>query len=227
MKHLFLSIFSALVFISTGLSAAHAQQSGEQDISSIIKETQKLDSANDSINIIWWIPNEYWQRALGNSHRLTATQVTDFTKTLEDYTVVLVIDAKKGAVATLTYTPEDIVRKNTKLILPSGDQLSPLADDDLTPAAKNIFSMMKPILGNMMGQLGQNADFLFFRNKDKDGKLLLNPIGTGKLTVNSNGHSASWRLPLGSLLPPKICPVCGEPLPGNYMFCPFDGTKLK
>jgi hypothetical protein len=35
-----------------------------------------------------------------------------------------------------------------------------------------------------------------------------------------------WKLPLGSLLPPKICPVCKEKLSGAYKYCPWDGTKL-
>jgi hypothetical protein len=35
-----------------------------------------------------------------------------------------------------------------------------------------------------------------------------------------------WRLPLGSLLPPKICPKCGETFSGAYKFCPWDGSTL-
>ena len=32
---------------------------------------------------------------------------------------------------------------------------------------------------------------------------------------------------LGSLLPDETCPKCGEVLPGNYKFCPYDGTRLE
>jgi hypothetical protein len=226
MKLPFISaLLLSAMLLAPDLRALHAQDP-KTDVTGIIKETQKLDTT-DGVSIIWWIPNDYWQRSLANNHRLTPSQVDDFMKTLEGYTVMLVIDARKGPMATFTYPTPEVLRKNTKLILPSGDILSPLSDDELTPAAKNLFSMVKPLLGSMLGQFGQNAEFMFFNNKDKDGKPLLDPTGTGKLVVNSNGHSATWRLPLGSLLAEKTCPVCGEKLPGNYMFCPYDGTKLK
>jgi hypothetical protein len=89
------------------------------------------------------------------------------------------------------------------------------------------YQLMKPIFANMMGQFGQNTIFVVFPGKGSDGDKLIDPYKEGQLSFVENGHSFSWRLPLGSLRPDETCPKCGEVLPGNYKFCPYDGTKLE
>jgi hypothetical protein len=91
----------------------------------------------------------------------------------------------------------------------------------------NSENVMKPVFANMMGQFGQNTIFVVFPGKGADGDQLIDPYKEGQLSFVENGHSFSWRLPLGSLLPDETCPKCGEVLPGNYKFCPYDGTKLE
>jgi len=112
------------------------------------------------------------------------------------------------------------------MVSPSGHTFTPLDEDALVPGARNLFSMSKPLFSNMFGSMGKHFEFLIFPGKDKSGAKVVDPLGTGTLRFNVNSHSFAWHLPLGSLLPPKSCPTCGQTFPGNYEFCPYDGTKL-
>jgi len=48
----------------------------------------------------------------------------------------------------------------------------------------------------------------------------------GSFAVLIGEKKYRWKLPLGSLLPPKTCAECGEELSGAFKFCPYEGTKL-
>jgi len=214
-----------LLFIAVSLHAAQVD-AGTSNLPALIRETQKLTNSADDFVLIWWIPHEYWQAALKDNPRITDTQKQDIFKTVEDYTIVGVVDAKKGGLAGFSYTASDVVQKTAKLTAPNGKVFSPLSESDLSNAARNLVSMLKPFFGNLLGQLGQNTIFVVFPAKDEDGKSLIDPLKEGRFVVDENNHEASWQLPLASLLPENICPTCGEHLPGNYKFCPYDGTKL-
>jgi len=61
--------------------------------------------------------------------------------------------------------------------------------------------------------------------ENKDGQIL-DAKKEGSFTLTCYGREFSWRLPLGSLLPPKFDPETGESFPGNYHFNPFSGREL-
>lgn len=224
MKH---KLLHALLFLAASLGNAFAQADAGKNVGDILKETEKVDISANDVSIIMWIPFEYWELSLVNNPRITDSQKEDILKMMRDYTAVLVVDAKKGGSDIFTFTSIENISKNSTLTLPSGQKLTPLSEDDLAPDTAMLMAMLKPIFKSTLGKMGENAAFLLFSNKDKDGKKLLDSRSTGKLVLKEKEHTASWRLPLGSLLSPKTCPTCGETLPGNYDFCPYDGTKLK
>src|SRR5262249_557938 len=95
--------------------------------------------------------------------------------------------------------------------------------------AKRVVSLLGPVLTNMLGDVGSHMSFFIFADKTKDPKGQtrgIDPTKPGVLTARLGGEEFRWRLPLGSLRPPKVCPKCHESFPGNYSFCPFDATPL-
>jgi hypothetical protein len=62
-----------------------------------------------------WIPNQYWEESLKNNPRVTDAQKEDLRKALQDYTVVCVVDAKKGGLAVFNFTSAEDVIKTAKL----------------------------------------------------------------------------------------------------------------
>jgi hypothetical protein len=208
----------------TGLCPVLAEDT--QKITSLIKETQKLETNSEGFVVAWWITKQYWEESLKNSRLVIDTQKQELLKALQEYTVISVLDAKKAGTDGFSFTSAEDILKTATLTDPDGQTLSPVADSDLSPGAQNLFAIMKPLLANMLGRFGQNLVFVVFPGKDSGGKSVADPLGAGRLTFVENDHSFSWRLPLASLLQEKICPNCGEHLPGNYKFCPYDGTKL-
>jgi trehalose/maltose transport system substrate-binding protein len=193
---------------------------------SILEETCRRDDTPDHICLVLWVPTEFWRRSLERDPRNTPEKIEDGVQMFDRYTLFLVIDAKKDGRAVLDYIPSELIHSTTAMVSPRGETFTPLNEDALVWRARILLPMLKPLLSKQFGSLGQHMEFLFFPGKDKSGAKIVDPLGTGTLTINVNSHSFAWHLPLGSLLPQKSCPICGQTFPGNYEFCPYDGTKL-
>ncbi|MCA1558049.1 MAG: hypothetical protein LC731_05860, partial [Acidobacteria bacterium] len=142
------------------------------------------------------------------------------------YTLFVVVDGKIGAYGGVTYKSEQVIRDSIQLIDSQGAIYRPLAKESVDAETASLLSLMKPVLSNMMGQLGQNMNFVLFPAKDKAGQQLLAARREGAFTVKMGESTFKWRLPLGSLLPPKVCPVDGEQLNGAWKYCPWHGKEL-
>jgi hypothetical protein len=79
-------------------------------------------------------------------------------------------------------------------------------------------------MASMVGQLGENLEFVVFP-ATAAGKAV-DAAKPGSFTVKLYDQSTTWRLPLGSLLPKRSDRKTGEQFPGNYNFNPYTGDKL-
>ena len=140
--------------------------------------------------------------------------------------VVCVVDAKISPFGSVIPTPRDKILDKLALFIGQGESMKPLSDSEISGDAKNLFAMMKPIMANMFGQFGQGMEFICFNGVDSKGKKLLDPKQEGSFSLIFTDTTYKWRLPLGSLLPPKYDPQTGEEFPGNYNYNPFTGKKL-
>ena len=217
--------FFCLLLVVVSLRPALAEDSSK--VTALIKETQKLTTDSTSLVLAWWIPRQYWEESTKNNPAINDILKSDLLKSVQDYTVIGVVDAKKEGLGGLSFVPVDEILKTATLTDSAGKTVLPIAESDLNSSVQNLLSTMKPLFANLMGRIGQNMFFLVFPGKDGEGNKVADPLGEGHLVFSENGHSFSWRLPLASLLPEKVCPKCGEHLPGSYKFCPYDGTKLQ
>jgi len=205
--------------------AGHAVAGG-QGVQNLVQETMKFDRDDNLFRLIWWIPTEYWEQSFKSQPNMTEAQRQEFYKVVNDYVVVAVIDAKTSMLGSLSASTRDVILSKITLTAGATAPLKPLADSEVSGDAKNLFSMMKPVLGNLMGQFGNSMEFVFFKGLDDRGVHLLDPTHAGLVTINYDGGKYAWRLPLGSLLPPQYDAQSGEAFPGNYIYSPFTGAKL-
>jgi hypothetical protein len=219
------SVNRILCFLLVIIGVWPAVADDGQQIASLVRETQKVVSDSGTLAVALWIPIQMFQDVIKTDTKVTADKQQDLLKTAQDYVLIALVDARKGQTG-LSFTPSEDILKSAKLTGPDGQTVTALADANLNPAAQNLVGVVKPLFAGMMGRLGQNFQLLVFPGADSDGKKLADPMGEGRVTLAENEHSFSWRLPLASLFPEKICPKCGEHLPGNYKYCPYDGTKL-
>lgn len=201
-------------------------QGGQVDITALTQETQKLSQKADEMTMIWWIPEEFWAVSAAQNPAATEADVQELLKTLRPYTVIVAVDGKIGSFGGVTYTSEVAMRASMQLVDDQGNSYRPLTAQDIDPDTQSFLSMMRPVLSNMLGPVGQNMHFFVFPGKGKSGKQIADAKKEGAFSLRLAGKEFKWRLPLGSLLPPKTCPVDGEKLNGAWKFCPWHGSKL-
>jgi hypothetical protein len=149
------------------------------------------------------------------------------SKVLRPYMIIVAIDGKIGNFGGVTYKPEPTIRNSIQVIDNQGNSYRPLSNEEIDADTKNFLSMMQPVLANMLGPMGQNMHFYLFPPKNKAGQDIASAKKEGAFSLILDKRQFNWRLPLGSLLAPKICPVDGEKLSGAWKFCPWHGAELK
>ena len=222
---------SMAILMLMGLCLSAAQQAppasdNKVNMDDFIKDVQRSASDQDKILMILWMPGEFWEAALRNGSKLSPEFVDEFISALNFYNIIAVTDGKLGALGGIEYRSEAEIRTSLSVVGVGGQTYLPIAVSDMDDGAKNILDIMKPIMANTLGRMGENMNFFLFPGKDKQGERLFDPRQEGRFTVKMGEKEFHWRLPLGSLLPPKMCPKCGETFSGAYKFCPWDGSTL-
>ena len=178
------------------------------------------------MTLVWWVPEEYWRVSFARNPAVTEAQTEEFVSVLRPYTVVAVVDGKIGVLGGVTFTSEADIRAGIEIRDRQGTPYPPLSEDTVDAKARNSLAMMKPILANMLGPMGENMNFLFFPAKDQKDQSIAGATEDGAFSVKLGEREFRWRLPLSSLLPPKTCPRCKEECSGAWKFCPWCGAKL-
>ncbi len=57
-------------------------------------------------------------------------------------------------------------------------------------------------------------------------ELIARATEPGSFAIEVGEMVFKWRTPLGALLHPRVCPVDGEPMKGEWSYCPFHGNEL-
>lgn len=241
-------IFIFYAWVSPGLA-----QKSKIDLQALGQECFKQWKTENGQTHVFWMPEEVWQILLAEDPYIIKGNAEQFLELLRPYTFIWVMDAQWNIERPekTRYIPfsddrldEDIERKVKPLLLKpqyksaadiraririrdsKGNHYLPISEDKINVGTRNFVSMLKPIFANMIGPMGENTHVFLFLAKDKEGQRIADPKNDGTFSVEFGGKEFKWKLPLSSLVPPKICSSCEEKLSGAYKFCPWCGTKL-
>jgi hypothetical protein len=206
--------------------AGQCHGQGTTDLQAIIRETQKSSQGPGQISLVWWLPEQFWQVSLGQRPTITKAQADQFLKIIRRYTTIAVLDGTTGPFGGVTYTSEEAIRTGVTIKDAKGESYAPLRESAVDPDMKNLLQILKPVITNMLGAMGQNMHFLVFQSKSKNGGPIADATAEGTLDVLLMGKEFKYRLPLASVLPLKYDPSTQESFPGNYNYNPFTGSKL-
>jgi hypothetical protein len=210
-----------------------AQQSKEAppeiDTQELTNETEQMDNHGGKIGLFWWVPVEFWEQSAVQSGANYAIAKKTFAP-LANYNL-FIIGVGTYNVGGISWAKEQDIRRGVVLRDQAGNTYKPL--ESVAEDAQNFSDLMKPILKNILGPMGEGVQLFFFPKKDAQGKEFADPRRTSELTLlvtdlmDPGVSSYVWRLPLTSLLPVKYCPVGKEKVKANWKYCPWHGNKLQ
>ncbi len=205
----------------TGYSQEH-----KVSVDEFLKETQKGVDEQGRISLNWWIPVEFWEISLRNNPGMTNAQIEELLSVFDQYCIFAIVDGEVGPFGGITYTELETIAKDISFIGQDNKKYTPLKESQISSDLKNMLDIFKPMLKNMIGEMGENMHFFVFNDIVK-GERIADPLKKeGLITLSYQGKSITWETPLGSLLPPKKCPEDGEPMNGGWKFCPYHGKEL-
>lgn len=210
------------------LPAAVLASEREVSLNDLTSETQRVSEDPDRIGLAWWLPVEFWEVSLATgSPPSTPEQISAFTAALREYTIFAVADGTVGQFGGVTWIPGERLRDRILLQDSAGTRFAPLKEEQVSSDARNLAGMLKPVLANMLGPMGQNMEFFFFPSASANGRPIADARAEGSFSFQVGTDVYEWRLPLGSLLPKKTCPVDGQKMSGAWKYCPWHGKKLE
>ena len=216
------SFFSLII-----LSHFAFSQDFQPSVNDLVEETQRSTGDADKLRLVWWVPVEFWEVSLASDPSMTKEQLTEFIDVLDDYTMIGVIEGTVGPFGGITYESRNAIKEELTITSTMGTVLRPLDDDDINPDAQNLLDMLKPIFSNMLGNMGENLQMMLFEGYESGLDRVADPKKEGVFKVQVFEETLEWKLPLGSLMPPKTCPVDGQLLNGAWLYCPWHGKKLE
>jgi hypothetical protein len=206
----------ALLFV-TGARAA--------DLQKLVQDTQRLAQSGNQMTLVFWMPTAFWEASVANNPAMTADARAQVVAALQDYSVFAVVRARTGLGGVVEASAKEELLQNSRLEI-GGKPIEPLAPDAISPAAQTLLATLKPSFAGMLGSFGKSMELLVYPNR-QDGKPLLDEFKPGAFRYTLYEQVFNWRLPLPSLLPPRVDPKTNEEFPGNYDFNPYTGGKLQ
>jgi hypothetical protein len=214
MKLSMLALFVAA--LSLGAKGAELQK--------LISDTQRAAEEPSRLTLVWWIPTEFWEITTRNNPAVTDEARAMFRKVMDEYLLFIITVADVGPMGGMSHKDRAAIEANTELLI-AGKAVGLVEKDKMSADALNFISMMKPMMANMLGQFGQSMEFFVYPNPMKSPQRV-SAVNPGNFYITSFGNQFEWRLPLGSLLPPKVDLKTNQVFPGDYLYNPYTGDKL-
>jgi hypothetical protein len=201
-------------------------QENKLDLPALVKETQITTQRERQVTLVWWIPEDFFRLSMAQNPNVSAAQAGEFIEQISPYIMVAVLDGNVGPAGSVTYRSESEIRAALKVVDAKGNRYQPLAEDAISNQARLFVTIMRPIMANMLGPMGQNVQFYLFAASDADGQPICNARKEGSLVITLGEREFKWKLPLNSLFAPVTCTKCKSACSGAWKFCPWCGTAL-
>ena len=218
----------ALTLLPSAVAQSAPHSDTEIDLSVLIHELQRTIAEHGYTGLLFWTPAEYWEKAAERGG-LSAEKAQELYAPLRKYTVVILGIGKNG-IGNINWISEPVIRSNLKLRDSAGNDYEPV--QEVSGDAKGLTSILKPVLANVLGTMGQNLEIYFFPGANKMAQPIADPLSPGSFSVvitdilGAKESIYEWKLPLTSLSRPRHCPVGKERMEANWKYCPWHGVKL-
>lgn len=211
----------AVLFLGTVLGAAPLPA---QDVDAVVEELFLTSPDPDAMTSAWWLPAEFF---LLGEEDMTPQEEEELMEVLGRYTLVAVVDGEIGPFGGATFLPKEQLLESLNLFDANGTAYPPVSKDAVDPDVEIFLMMLRPALTGMLGPMAENMAFALFPARTPEGVRIADPLSEGLFSVRVGERMFDWQTPLGSMLPPKYCPIDGRRVSGGWRFCPWHGAELK
>ena len=226
-----LTISTLILLACTSVYASERKPIVDVDIGALTVETQKMAGDQSELDLVWWIPVEYWAATLRQSAGLPTAQMDDMINVLSQHSVLAVVQANISPFGSFSFVDKETIMDGmlVEMIDESNKVRTISHTEPSDPDMRLVLDQMKPMLSQAMGAMGQNFFFFPLPAFDEDGERSPSPYEKGRLRVTlQRGETASVieiEMPLDSLFVPRECPN-GKPAHVSWNYCPWGGEPL-
>jgi hypothetical protein len=233
MKKLFISSF--IVLTVTCAMAAEKKLIKDVDTDAFTNDTQvtPAGTGDNHLALVWWIPNEFWKSLFARDKKTSETDKKAMLDAMSGISLLAVVQADITPFGAFKfYSKEEIEKKIFISYTDAGGKKQRLSlMQTIDPDLEVLLGVFKPILGNAMGNLGNNMHFYVLDDKSNSSIRLLDPYREGVINIqltkkNDDLMTADIQLPLNSLFIPRKCPN-GKDAHISWKYCPWTGKRLE
>jgi len=212
---------------ATALAQRTALPLKDVRLDQVAQDTQRTHMGDDTMELVWVIPPVYWHVSAAQQQGLSDADRKQFISQLDDYLLVAMVRGKVGMAGIDAFAGSDTLFGDMRFLDTAGTVHAPMAPSSIPAPLKNLLAILRPVMANMLGPMGDNMHFAVFHARDAKGKPLFDPAADGRVQVRTALDTYTFRTPLGSLLPPRQDASTGESFPGDYLFNPYTGGALQ
>ena len=221
-----LTVALAAPAFAQSADAPRVRPIAEVNANTLVEETQEISDSPDKMELVWWMPPQFWERALLDAD-MTATEQRDMVDLFRKYVVVAVVKGEMGDFGMKGFSGEDELRAQLRLVDADGTRVAPMRQDELETELAVLFTVMRPVMATFIGPAGQNMQMFAFPAKDRAGKPRADALASGTVRVDLDGVPFVFETPLPSLLMPMYDGATGKEFPGTFRFNPYTGAPLQ
>lgn len=224
-------LLTSALLMTVSADAIERKSIDQVDVNALTAETQAMAGGADHMDMVWWIPLEFWEATLRQGGGVPEAQIEQMLAILENHTVLGVVQADISPFGAFTYFDKEKVMDGlvVEVLDTDGNLQSVSHTEPADPDMRLMLDQMRPVLAQAMGNLGENFYFFPLPNANADGDRYLSPYDEGKLRVTvGRGEQSSVveiEFPADSLFVPRMCSN-GKPAHVSWTHCPWGGKKL-
>ena len=200
---------------------------------SIMVDTQLSPSGagDDHVASLWWLPLEFWESTYARDTTTSSKDKASLLAALKGVSLLGVVQADISSLGAFKFYSKDEVQENLKVFITKDGKTQLVGViSDVNPDLEVVLAILKPLLAQAMGNMGQNLHFFVLEDLDKNGDRILDPYSKGEMEIilkdkGGNKLKGDLYLPLNSLFVPRVCPN-GREAHATWVFCPWSGEKL-
>lgn len=212
------------IFLLTALSTLLGQSKTPQEVGfdALLTETQFSSDSADTLEMVWWLPAAFWEVSFAQDNTTTEEDIAMVQQLLDGYEMFAVVQGDLGYFGGVTYKPLEEIKKSFSVTF-RGSEIPFAAESSVPADLVNFVSIIKPMMKNMLGPLGENVHVVLLEVGEQ---YVIDPLGDEPFSVKLGNLDVNVDLPLSSLLVEKKCPVDQKLLSGKWSYCPIHGEKL-